>query len=113
MPRATEEGWMQLFYTLFRSLRLDNSRICQWESDGLAVDFNNAISDNLAASMIYSEGIVIFDGDEAQTLKPKHQPGETVSTGHASMLKNLKSSKRRSSGLDFLLKDQKYRGFGG
>ncbi|GMH29372.1 hypothetical protein Nepgr_031215 [Nepenthes gracilis] len=42
--------------------------------------------------VIYSEGIVLFDGDGARTLKLKHQPGKTVSTGHASTLKNLKSS---------------------
>ncbi|GMH31345.1 hypothetical protein Nepgr_033188 [Nepenthes gracilis] len=93
--------------------------ICKWESDGEAVDFTCAINDNLEASMIYREGILVLDGDGARTLKKsqcrfieaaKHQPGETISKGHkcydlmlnfqlgirysvgkhASMLRNLK-----------------------
>ncbi|GMH26925.1 hypothetical protein Nepgr_028768 [Nepenthes gracilis] len=83
---------MQLLYTLSQSLRLDNSRICQWESDGVAMDSNSAIRDNLEASMIYSERILILDGDEAQAWKQKHQPGETISIGNASLLKNLNQS---------------------
>ncbi|GMH19085.1 hypothetical protein Nepgr_020926 [Nepenthes gracilis] len=82
--------WMVLCKKHLQFGQLHNGAFMKWDIEGSWTQL--AIRDNLEALMIYSKRILILYGDGEQTWKQKHQPRETISAVHASLLKNLKSS---------------------
>nr|XP_027094345.1 phosphatidylinositol 4-phosphate 5-kinase 2-like [Coffea arabica] len=87
-------------------------RICIWESDGEAGDITCDIIDNVEASMIYGDGMVLDHRDGLKQFRRNpccfsgevKKPGLTISKGHKNydLMLNLQLGIRHSVGKDAL-----------